>query len=225
MNTVIRVGLLVFEPMRRAGLNSICSQIKNVQVVHGDLNSLLADESMRFIIVDLGTTQKHSSEQVELIRLIHEQRPEILQIVLGVENDELVMEAILAGARAFLDYNAIPIAVQKAIEDVINGTIWARRIVLSRVIDQLMLERIAVAGHSTKGVLQKLTAREHQVLGLILEANSNREIARKLGIEERTVKAHLGHLMRKVGVTNRVELSIWALKRKNNSSVTEIDDK
>jgi DNA-binding NarL/FixJ family response regulator len=56
-----------------------------------------------------------------------------------------------------------------------------------------------------------LTDREQQVLDLILAASSNREIARELGIEERTVKAHVGRLMRKSGVDNRLELSMRAL--------------
>ncbi len=211
----IRVGLLVFEPVRLAGLISICSQIKNLQTVHGDFKSLMADESLRFIVVDLGSTKGVAVEQVEPIRLIHEHRPELLQIALGVEDDELVTEAILAGARAFLDLNAIALAVNKAFQEVMDGTIWTRRIILSKVIDQLMTERNGNGARAPKNGVQKLTAREQQVLDLILEAHSNREIAKALGIEERTVKAHLGHLMRKVGVTNRVELSIWALKRAN----------
>ena len=56
-----------------------------------------------------------------------------------------------------------------------------------------------------------LTAREEQVLQLLLLARSNREIAGELGIEERTVKAHVGKLMRKIGAENRIELSMRAL--------------
>jgi DNA-binding CsgD family transcriptional regulator len=58
-----------------------------------------------------------------------------------------------------------------------------------------------------------LTAREKEVLELILQAQSNREIARQLGIEERTVKAHVGRLMRKTGADNRVELTMHAMNR------------
>jgi DNA-binding NarL/FixJ family response regulator len=57
----------------------------------------------------------------------------------------------------------------------------------------------------------RLTARERQVMDLILLARSNREIARELGIEERTVKAHVGRLMRKTGSDNRIDLSMRAL--------------
>ena len=56
-----------------------------------------------------------------------------------------------------------------------------------------------------------LTTREEQVLQLLLLARSNREIAEELGIEERTVKAHVGKLMRKIGAENRIELSMRAL--------------
>ena len=56
-----------------------------------------------------------------------------------------------------------------------------------------------------------MTDRERQVLEHILMARSNREIARQLGIEERTVKAHVGRLMRKTGADNRIELSMRAL--------------
>jgi DNA-binding NarL/FixJ family response regulator len=51
------------------------------------------------------------------------------------------------------------------------------------------------------------------VLELILLARSNREIAHQLGIEERTVKAHVGRLMRKTGADNRIKLSMRALNR------------
>lgn len=213
----IRVGLLVFEPLRLAGLISICAGIDNLQTVHGDFKSLMADENLRFIVVDLGANKGVATEQVAPIRLIREHRPDLLQIALGVEDDDLVIEAILAGARAFLDLKAIPLAVSRAFREVMDGTIWTRRIVLSKVIDRLMQERNGSGIRIANSSAQKLTTREQQVLDLILEANSNREIAKALGIEERTVKAHLGHLMRKVGVTNRVELSIWALKRANMS--------
>jgi DNA-binding NarL/FixJ family response regulator len=184
--------------------------------VHGDYTTLLADHSLKFIVVDLGTGRE--TQSIELIRRIHLARPDLYQIVLGDEDDEVVIEAILAGARAYLDLNAGPLTVSKAFEEVEEGTIWARRIVLSKVIDRLMKNGSSVLRTAHKAVA-RLTSREHQVVELILQARSNREIAAQLGIEERTVKAHLGHLMRKVGVSNRIELSIWALKHGNTDGL------
>ena len=119
-----------------------------------------------------------------------------------------MLESIVAGARAYLDLTAGPEMVRKAIEEVINGSIWAPRRLLSRLIDRML----AVSDASPAGASPHLTARERQVLELILMAHSNREIGRQLGIEERTVKAHVGRLMRKTGVENRIELSMRALE-------------
>src|SRR6202007_3363685 len=85
------------------------------------------------------------------------------------------------------------------------------RKLLSRLIDRLL----GVPGGGSGGGLAalQLTARERQVLDLILLARSNREIAEELGIEERTVKAHVGRLMRKTGAENRIELSMRVLNR------------
>jgi DNA-binding NarL/FixJ family response regulator len=55
------------------------------------------------------------------------------------------------------------------------------------------------------------TSREKQVLTMLMEGRSNKEIGGPLGIEERTVKAHVSSLMRKVGVTNRIALSTHAI--------------
>jgi DNA-binding CsgD family transcriptional regulator len=92
---------------------------------------------------------------------------------------------------------------------VISGSIWAPRRLLSRLIDRLLNVRLAI--HATPK--PQLTPREEQVLKLVLSANSTREIARQLGIEQRTVKAYIARLMRKTGADNRVKLSVSAVSR------------
>ena len=59
----------------------------------------------------------------------------------------------------------------------------------------------------------RFTEREGQVLRLLVAGSPNREIASALGIDEATVKAHVGRLMRKVGVTNRIALTMQAVSR------------
>jgi DNA-binding NarL/FixJ family response regulator len=160
---------------------------------------------LEYLVVDLNS----SSGGLETLNAIRRVRPDIRLIVIGPEgNDELVLESIVAGARAYLDLTAGPEVVRKAIEEVTSGSIWAPRRLLSRLIDRML----AVSDASPASAIPHLTARERQVLELILMAHSNREIARQLGIEERTVKAHVGRLMRKTGVENRIELSMRALQ-------------
>jgi DNA-binding NarL/FixJ family response regulator len=137
-------------------------------------------------------------------------RPQVRLIVIGPdEDDELVLKAIVAGARAYLGRSSGPKAVRKAIEVVTAGSIWAPRYLLSRLIDRL-LQSPHPAPATPK---PQLTPREKQVLKLILNAQSTREIARQLGIEQRTVKAYVAKLMRKAGVDNRVKLSTSALSQ------------
>jgi DNA-binding NarL/FixJ family response regulator len=205
----IRVGLMTDEPIRLEGLASIFeehAQEGHVPLlpVTGSIDELLTGSTLEYLVVDLNS----SSCGMETLSAIRRVRPDIRLIVIGPEgNDETVMEAILTGARAYLDLTAGPEMVRQAIEVVISGSIWAPRRLLSRLIDRVL----AVSDASLTSATPHLTDRERQVLDLILMAHSNREIARQLGIEERTVKAHVGRLMRKAGAENRVDLSMRAL--------------
>jgi DNA-binding NarL/FixJ family response regulator len=96
--------------------------------------------------------------------------------------------------------------VREAVEAVTSGSIWAPRKLLSRLIDHLL----GSTDTSLTNDSPHLTDRERQVLELILTARSNREIAQELGIEERTVSAHVSRLMRKTGADNRIELLMRA---------------
>jgi DNA-binding NarL/FixJ family response regulator len=204
----IRVGLMADEPVRMAGLTSIfeeCSQGGGAPVlpVAVTMKDLATARTLDYVVVDLNA----SSDGLETLEAIRRLRPSLRQIVIGPEgNDELVMNAIVAGARAYLDLSASPRMVRQAIDVVTSGSIWAPRRLLSKLIDRLL----AYPDSSLTSSKSHVTDRERQVLELILKARSNREIGRQLGIEERTVKAHVGRLMRKAGVDNRVELSMRA---------------
>ncbi len=101
-----------------------------------------------------------------------------------------------------------PTTLVRAIRVVDQGLIWAPRRVLSTFIVQ--------AGKYPGGNLPRarmdLTPQEKQVLTLLVEGNSNKEIAGPLGIEELTVKAHMAKMMHKVGVKNRIALSVHAVR-------------
>jgi DNA-binding CsgD family transcriptional regulator len=91
--------------------------------------------------------------------------------------------------------------------------------VLSDLIERLLAAQQAIHPAS----IPSLTDRERQVLELILMARSNREIASQLGIEERTVKAYVGRLMRKAGANNRVKLSLSPLGLAVKQRIAELE--
>ncbi len=207
----IRIGVVAGEPIRLAGLATIFDQPAQegqpqlVPVV-GRMEELLADPHLEYLVIDLHA----SSGGVEMLDSVRKVRPDIRQIVIGPERDEeLVLSSIVAGARAYLELTAGPDVVRKAVEVVTAGSIWAPRRLLSKLIDRLL----KVPETSAAAACVQLTAREQQVMELILMARSNREIATQLGIEERTVKAYVGRLMRKTGADNRIKLSMSALGR------------
>lgn len=217
----IRIGLLAGEPIRLEGLTMIFEepppegQPQLVPTI-GTLDELLANPAVEYLVVDLNS----SKDGLQLLELVRRSRPAMRQIVIGPEHeDEKVLEAIVAGARAYLDSSATPQTVRMALDVVVSGSIWAPRRLLSKLIDRLL--GISETRIPTPGL--ELTDRERQVLELILRARSNREIAAELGIEERTVKAHVGRLMRKTGAENRIELSIRALSRSLVPVTTDAD--
>jgi DNA-binding NarL/FixJ family response regulator len=174
--------------------------------VVGALPELLALANLKYLVVDL----QSSGCGLEALETIRQIRPDMRSIVIGPQGDEeLVLTAITAGARAYLDLTADPLTVRSAIEVVTDGSIWAPRRLLSRLIDQLL----GVPKVTRRVMGPELTVREQQVLELLLMAHSTREIASRLGIEQRTVKAYIGRLMRKTGSDNRIKLSMSALNR------------
>ena len=207
----IRIGVVADEPIRLAGLSSIFDQPaqdgrSQLVPVPGTMRELLAKPALKYLVVDM----QSSSSGMKALETIRRARPDLRMIVIGpAGNDELVMKTITAGARAYLDLSASPETVYEAVKIVTQGSIWAPRKLLSRLIDRL-LDNPEPSGVTPSA---ELTSRERQVMELILKAKSNREIALQLGIEERTVRAHLARLMRKAGVDNRIKLSMSALGR------------
>jgi DNA-binding NarL/FixJ family response regulator len=207
----VRIGLLTGEPIRVEGLRSIFDQPATagqppLTPITGTLTELLSNPSIEFLVVDMNG----AAGGVETLQYVRRERPDIRQIVIGPENDEeLVLDCIIAGARAYLDSSVVPGTVRYAIEVVVSGSIWAPRRLLSRLIDRLIgIPRAMVQSSSLH-----LSARELQVLELILLARTNREIAAQLGVEERTIKAHVGKLLKKTGAENRIDLSVRAINR------------
>ena len=206
-----KIGILAVEPIRVAGLASIFDQPARpgqtqLAPVICSPQELTGASDIEYVVVDL-----HSfGGGLEILESVRLARPDVRPIVIGPEDDdELVFQAIIAGAKAYLGLSASPELVREATEVVTSGSIWAPRRLLSRLIDQLLhvpLER-PVAPNA------QLTPREEQVLRLILLANSTREIACQLGVEQRTVKAYIARLMRKTGADNRVKLSTSAVSQ------------
>jgi DNA-binding NarL/FixJ family response regulator len=200
----LRVGLFAVEPIRRTGLRTILEEISGIELIDGGLDGLLAAPSLDIAVISLMVP----AEILTTIERLRAATPAIRIIVMSEGgDDESVIAAISAGAKGYLQDTAEPVEVARAVELVASGSIWAPRRALSMLVD-----RMVDGGTLSPRSAPQFTHRELEVLQLLVSARSNREIAEALGIEVRTVKSYVGRMMRKVGVGNRIALSVHAAR-------------
>jgi DNA-binding NarL/FixJ family response regulator len=145
---------------------------------------------------------------VGAMRALREQAPRSRVIVLtSFLDDERLLPAIQAGAAGYLLKNAQPAELARAIHAAQRG---------ETIIDPTAAARLvqAIAENTNRVIAEpeRLTRREREVLELIAAGHSNKRIAFELGISEKTVKTHVGHLFAKLGVTDRTQAALLAVR-------------
>ncbi len=194
-----RIGVVATDPLRVLGLKAIFDEVMQIEIVHLSVPGALDDVNVSLVLIDAECTD----HLFELVATFRQVRPQLRLIVLGNETaPEYVQRVIGAGAKGYLTLTAKESEIRMAIEMVRDGSVWAPRKVLSRLLDR------QPGGTRSLAARPKFTARELEVLKLLREGQPNRDIALSLGIDEGTVKAHIGRLMRKVGVSNRIALTV-----------------
>jgi NarL family two-component system response regulator LiaR len=145
---------------------------------------------------------------IEATREILRRRPEARVVVLTMHDDaETVTNAMAAGARAFLPKNASRAEVLEAVDAVARGEGYLHASVTREFLDRMA----PLADRSLQA--ERLTDREREVLELLADGKSTRQIADALIVGEETIKTHLGHIYQKLGVSDRVQAVALALRR------------
>jgi DNA-binding NarL/FixJ family response regulator len=129
-------------------------------------------------------------------------------ILTTFDEDEYVIGALRAGASGFLLKRSSPEELVRAIHTVAAGDALLSPSVTRRMIDRLVEQPFPTPSSDPR--LEELTPREMEVLLLIAQGLSNREIVRALSVEETTVKSHVRHVLMKLGVRDRVQAVILA---------------
>jgi DNA-binding NarL/FixJ family response regulator len=203
----LRMGLVATDPLRILGLQTMFPEDGLIDIVPLSIPGVLNDAGVSLILIDSSCTD-HIFELLATFRRV---RPQLKLIVLGLEEEhEHIQQIIGAGANGYLRHTAKESEIRLAIDIVQDGSIWAPRKVLARLLQSSVDESV----RPKAALAPKFTEREQQVLRLLVAGQPNRIIASELGIDLITVKAHVGRLMRKVGVANRIELSVQAVNRK-----------
>jgi DNA-binding NarL/FixJ family response regulator len=146
---------------------------------------------------------------LELLRVVKGEWPDVPVIMLSTyENAPYVKRALADGAAGYLLKDATPEDLSQAINVAMSGS---GNVLSPRVIQNLFEDQESSSSNGRRSEYS-LTQREHDILALLAEGRSNREIAGALYLSEKTVKAHLAAIFRKLGVTNRTQAAMMAVQ-------------
>jgi DNA-binding NarL/FixJ family response regulator len=144
---------------------------------------------------------------IEATRQIRAVLPETEIVVLTTFLDtESISQAIAAGALGYVLKDVPPPELAAALRAAARGEVHLVPAV------QRALMRSLARPRGAEPLPEELTEREREVLGLLAAGRSNKEIARQLGVSERTVKGHVGNVLGKLGVTSRTQAAIYAMR-------------
>ena len=208
---MIRVLLVDDEDLIRAGLELILSAEEDLTVV-GQAGSgaeavqVAAGCRPDVVLLDI---RMPGMDGIEAARRILATRPAPPRVIMltTFDLDEYVLEAFRAGASGFLLKDAPRARIIDGIRSVASG-----EALLAPSITRRLIERFAASGGSIRRPrgLDELTPREAEVLALIARGLSNSDIARQLFLSESTVKTHVGRVLAKLELTDRVQAVVLA---------------
>ena len=172
--------------------------------------SAIADSIVDVILIN-ADHPKFAGEEMANIRRLHLAHPHIAKIlVMDESNRDAVVNGFRSGVKGLFCFADYPFRLLcKCIQSVHQGQVWANSVQL-----QYLLETITQVPSlrmvNARGA-RLLTPREEQVVALVADGLSNREVARELGLSEHTVKKYLFHIFDKLGISSRVELTLYAM--------------
>jgi DNA-binding NarL/FixJ family response regulator len=156
---------------------------------------------------------------LDALREGHDTHPELRPILLFDRPEpQVVVEALRAGARGiFLRCNFDFTALRKCVRRVYEGQIWVSNTEMEYVLEALTLTRpLRVVNPEGLNLLSK---REEEVMRLVAEGLGNRDIAEQLSLSEHTVKNYLFRIFDKLGISNRVELVLYAVSNSKGNTL------
>jgi DNA-binding NarL/FixJ family response regulator len=151
------------------------------------------------------------ADNMATLRQFHFVHPDIVKVLLVESFDrELVVSAFRSGARGIFCLTEASLRLlRKCIERVASGQIWANTEQMNYLFD-LISEVPSLRVVNADGD-QLLTPREEQVVALVAEGLTNREVARELNLSQHTIKKYLFRIFDKLGISTRVELVLYAV--------------
>jgi two-component system nitrate/nitrite response regulator NarL len=209
----IRILIVDDHAIFRVGVCSLIEEYDDLAVV-GQVGGgkaaldLLSGEEVDIILLDM---MMRGETALDLLPRLHEVAPSTRIIILtGMYDTSMHRQAISLGAHGLVLKDEVFELLHKAIQRVHAGEIWVDRGLMAQVINNMNTARIKTDPEAEK--IATLSAREREIIALIGEGLKNKAIADRLFLSQTTVRYHLTSIFQKLGVSDRLELVIYAYK-------------
>jgi DNA-binding NarL/FixJ family response regulator len=210
---VIRVLVVDDHGLSRAGMRMILDAQPDIEVVGeatdgAEAVAAAGRPGVDVVVLDIRMAGMDGLEAARRITANRAGGPIGVLIVTTFDLDEHIDEALAAGVRGFIVKSAGPEELVGAVRAVAAGEAYLGPSVARRVIQAVARRRITLARESPD--LAALTGREREVLRCLAGGLSNREIARRLGISDTTVRTHVSSILRKLDLRDRTQAAVRA---------------
>ncbi len=198
-------------PLFRKGVSDLIDMDDSLTLIAEAANGrdgleLVKSHNPDLVLLDINMKGMSGLETLEEIKKL-DLDSRVLMLTVS-DNDEDVIHALRVGADGYLLKDMEPEDTLKCLAKAAQG-----QMVISERLTQLLAQALRGDKQTKKSPAEcDFTDREREILGLISKGMSNKHIARELDISDGTVKVHVKHLLKKMGLHSRVEAAVWALK-------------
>ncbi len=211
-NKTIRVLLVDDHNLFRSGIKLLLQRHPDFEVIGEASDGVEGVKRAKELKPDIVLLDMHMPglNGREAVQLIHQDHPAIHIVMLTVSEDEDdLAHCLQSGASGYLLKNIDADYLIESLKKITQGESVVSAEMTAKLVAQL---RKGPAAAPVPSEADKLTPKEREVLSQLAAGLSNKEIARKLDVAESTVKIHLQSILRKLGLTNRVQAAIYAVE-------------
>ena len=213
MSEQIRVLIVDDDALVRAGLTMLLAGAGDIEIVGeaadgSQVEHAVAEREPDVVLMDIRMPGMDGLTATEILR--RRDRPPEVIVLTTFDADDHVLRALQAGASGFLLKDTPPVGIVGAIRSVAAGEPILSPTITRRLIGHVTGSDGGERRRHAREQLDRLTEREREVAVAIGRGKSNAEISRELYMSIATVKAHVSHLLEKLGFNNRVQIALLA---------------
>jgi two-component system, NarL family, nitrate/nitrite response regulator NarL len=214
-DTVVRIVIVDDHPIFRAGLSKSLSEEPGFEVIAegasaNEAVALFKQHMPDVLLLDLSMPGGgHSVLQT----LIHENSDAAIVVLTASEDDGDLFEALKEGARGYVLKGIDASTLVSVVRHIVAGESYVSPSLAARILTEMRSggdgpARLPSETQHDEG-LSSLTPREEQILGLVADGDSNKEVARHLGLQEKTIKHNMTRILQKLKARNRTEAAMF----------------